>query len=300
MSDSAGPGPGRILVVGGDPARAHALAASGDGPVVHAAGVGDACAAVREHAPSVVLIDSSLSGADGGDPVRALRQAAPGAALLLLPDGGGEEAGLSAVRAALRGDDGGNASFRALFEQSLDAVFLTAPDGGVLAANPAACRMFGYTEAELRALGRAAVVDSADPRLAAALEERRRTGRFQGELTFLRKDGSRIPVEVSTQVFWDGDGAERTSLFVRDVTERKRAEEALAASERKHRALVQGLHDGVFLCDAQNRVLEATERMHEMLGQPPGALLGTRVADMVAVCQAMACRRVGEYRGRSE
>ncbi|HEX6909399.1 MAG TPA: ATP-binding protein, partial [Longimicrobium sp.] len=86
----------------------------------------------------------------------------------------------------------------------------------------------------------------------------------------------------STQVFRDGDGAERTSLFLRDVTERKRAEEALAASERKYRALVQGLHDGVFLCDAQNRVLEATDRMHEMLGQPPGALPGTRVADMVA------------------
>ncbi|HYR08413.1 MAG TPA: ATP-binding protein, partial [Longimicrobium sp.] len=42
-----------------------------------------------------------------------------------------------------------------------------------------------------------------------------------------------------------------------------------------------GLHDGVFLCDAQNRVVEATGRMHEMLGHPPGALLGTPVADMV-------------------
>ena len=35
-----------------------------------------------------------------------------------------------------------------------------------------------------------------DPRLAAPLAERRRTGRFQGELTYVRKDGSRIPVEV--------------------------------------------------------------------------------------------------------
>ncbi|HEU0302866.1 MAG TPA: PAS domain S-box protein, partial [Longimicrobium sp.] len=279
MSDSAGAGPGPVLMVGGDPARARVLA-SGNGRVVHAAGLDDACAAAREHGPAVILVHSSLPGAQGAGPLRALRQAAPGAALLVLPDQGGEAA-LAAVGAALRGDEGGEASFRALFEQSLDAVFLTAPDGGVLAANPAACRMFGYAEAELRALGRAAVVDPDDPRLAAALEERRRTGRFQGELTFVRKDGSRIPVEVSTQVFRDGSGAERTSLFVRDVTERKRAEEALAASERKYRGLVQGLHDGVFLCDAQNRVLEATERMHEMLGQPPGALLGTRVADMV-------------------
>lgn len=119
-------------------------------------------------------------------------------------------------------DYAGEAAFRALFEQSLDAIFLTATDGRVLAANPAACRMFGYTADELRTLGRAAVVDTADPRVAAALEERTRTGRFTGELTLRRKDGSSVPVEVTSQVFRDGDGRELTSLFVRDVTERAR------------------------------------------------------------------------------
>lgn len=175
----------------------------------------------------------------------------------------------------------GEAAFHALFEQSLDGIFLTAPDGRVLAANPAACRMFGYSEEEFRALGRAAVVDPADPRVAAAIEERARTGRFSGELVFRRKDGSRIPVELTSQLFRDAGGRALTSMFVRDVSERVQAREALAASERKYRGLVQGLHDGVFVCDAADRILEVTPRMAELAGHSPDALLRMRVDELV-------------------
>jgi PAS domain S-box-containing protein len=66
------------------------------------------------------------------------------------------------------------------------------------------------------------------------------------------------------------------------LIERKRAEEALAASEDRHRALVQGLHDGVFVCDAENRILEATERIGELLGCNATELIGLRVSDIVA------------------
>ena len=99
--------------------------------------------------------------------------------------------------------------YRSLFEASLDATFLTAPDGQVFAANPAACRMFGSTEEEFRQLGRGAVVDASDPRLAPALEERTRTGHYKGELTLIRKDGTRFPGEVSTALFTDKGGGSR-------------------------------------------------------------------------------------------
>jgi PAS domain-containing protein len=48
--------------------------------------------------------------------------------------------------------------YRAFFENSMDALFITVPDGRILEANPAACKMFGYTEEELIQLGRCAVV----------------------------------------------------------------------------------------------------------------------------------------------
>ncbi len=114
-----------------------------------------------------------------------------------------------------------------MFEHALDAMFLTAPTGEIFAANEAACRMLGRTEEEICALGRPGVIDENDPRLAPALEERCRTGHLRAELTALRSDGSRFPVEVSSAVYLDEEGRERTSLVIRDLSEQKRAEDRL-------------------------------------------------------------------------
>jgi len=161
------------------------------------------------------------------------------------------------VEEALRESEERN---RSLVGSSMDAVLLTVPDGRILAANQAACRMFGYSEAELIAMGRRGVVDGSDPRLAAALEERARTGRFRGELTFFRKGGTKFPGEMSTAVFANRSGELRTSMVIRDITLRKRTEQALRfnreqlqtlarrlieVQETSHRELARELHDRV-------------------------------------------------------
>ena len=64
-------------------------------------------------------------------------------------------AGPGQVQAALRESE---ERYRSVFEQSIDAVLLTAPDGRILAANPAACQLFGRSEADLRQVGRTGVV----------------------------------------------------------------------------------------------------------------------------------------------
>jgi len=117
--------------------------------------------------------------------------------------------------------------YRLLYENSLDGIFLTKPDGRILAANPAVCRMFGRTEAEICQLGRSGIVDMTDPRVAIAMEERARTGRFRTELRLIRKDGSIFPGEVTSTVFTGADGQPRTSMLVRDITERKLAEKEI-------------------------------------------------------------------------
>jgi PAS domain S-box-containing protein len=119
------------------------------------------------------------------------------------------------------------AQYRSLFDNALDGTLLTEPGGGVLAANEAACRMFGRSEAEICAVGRSGLVDVTDPRLAAAMEERRRTGRMRAEFTCVRKDGSRFLAEVCSTIFLDVDGRKRTSMTVRDLTEQKRGEDRL-------------------------------------------------------------------------
>ena len=117
--------------------------------------------------------------------------------------------------------------YRLLYENSMDAILISRPDGSIQVANPAACVMFQRTQEELLTGGRALIVDTTDPRLSAALEKRTRTGRFKGELMFIRKDGTRFSAEVSSTIFKDNSGQIRTSMIIRDITSRKQAEEEL-------------------------------------------------------------------------
>jgi PAS domain S-box-containing protein len=127
--------------------------------------------------------------------------------------------------------------YRLLFNSSMDAVLLTAPTGEIFSANPAACRILGRTEEEICAIGRKGVVDVTDPQVAIAIEERARTGKFIGEITMIRKDGTPFPAEISTALFKDKDGRDRSSMILRDITERKRTEETLHESEQSFRFL---------------------------------------------------------------
>lgn len=116
---------------------------------------------------------------------------------------------------------------RAVVRHNLAGILFTAPTGEIFAANPAACQLLGRTEEEICAGGRAAIVDASDARIPAFLEARKRDGFARGELTLVHKDGHKIPVELSSAVFRDAHGRERTSMSFVDLTERKRSEEAL-------------------------------------------------------------------------
>ena len=99
--------------------------------------------------------------------------------------------------------------FRSMFQNSVDAILLTRPDGTILAANPAACRMFGRSEEELCQVGRDGIVDYSDARFFEAVKTRNETGQyFEKEYSHIRKDGTRFPTEVSSGVFTDKDGHE--------------------------------------------------------------------------------------------
>jgi len=107
------------------------------------------------------------------------------------------------------------------FENSMDAILLTSPDGRINEANRAACQMFNYTESEIIGLGRAGLVDTTDPRLQNLLNERTKNGRARGELTLIKKGGIKYQTEVSSAFFTDKKGNTRTIMIIRDITESK-------------------------------------------------------------------------------
>ena len=131
-----------------------------------------------------------------------------------------------ATREALRSVE---LRFRALFKTSLDGILITTPEGEVLGVNAAMCRMLGRTEAELIDAERSAILDLPDERLQRALEEKRH-GHMRTELSVLRADGSRLPVDLTSSVFEDADGGRKMSIFVRDMTDLKAHEAALQAA----------------------------------------------------------------------
>jgi PAS domain S-box-containing protein len=159
--------------------------------------------------------------------------------------------------------------YRLIFENSGEAILFTQPDGAITSANPEACRMFGRSEDEICRLGRAGIVDASDTRLPAALEERRRTGRFRGELRLARKDGTVFPAEVSTNLYLDSRGIERTSMIIRDISDRKQAEEALRSSESTHRFITENMSDVAFIVDMNLRTAYVSPSIEMVLGFTP-------------------------------
>lgn len=155
--------------------------------------------------------------------------------------------------------------YRSLYENSLDGILLTKPDGTILCANPQACQMFDMTEDEIIRAGREGIVVN-DEKLAAALEERRLTGRMRAELTHRRKDGSTFICDTTSKLFMGADGSMSTSLIIRDISERKQIEEALRASEEKFRQIVETANEGIWLIDSNERTVFVNRKITEMLG----------------------------------
>ncbi|MCL4215480.1 MAG: PAS domain S-box protein, partial [Candidatus Hydrogenedentes bacterium] len=165
------------------------------------------------------------------------------------------------------------AKYRAFFDNSMDAMLLTSPDGSVYAANPAACQMFGRTEREIIEAGRSGLVDPTDTALPGFLSERAAAGKVRGELTMLRGDGTSFPAEISSALFKDSNNETRTSMIFRDISERKQAEAALRASEERVRSIFRAAPIGIG-CLADRVFLSVNQRFCQMLGYAAEELVG--------------------------
>jgi PAS domain S-box-containing protein len=139
---------------------------------------------------------------------------------------------------ALRLTPNSETRYRLLFEHSMDGILLTTPDGRIFDANPGACSILGRTREEILSSRREDLVDATDANLARLVEERRRTGKAQGELIARRADGTTFPMEVSSVVFPDREGNEFTCMMIRDISLRRQAEE-----EREE--LIDGLQEAL-------------------------------------------------------
>src|SRR3712207_6341836 len=167
-----------------------------------------------------------------------------------------------------------------LFERIRDAVIVAdAESQRIVLWNPAATRMFGYSSSEALELKVEALVPEplkAQHRAGTARYAKPGHGPYIDshevlELPAVKKDGEEISVELSLSPIRLVDDTNRGRRFVlaiiRDVTERKWAEEALRQNEERFRLLVEGVKDyAIFMLDPEGRVTSWNEGAHRING----------------------------------
>jgi len=177
--------------------------------------------------------------------------------------------------------------FRLVFENTSEAILFTQPDGAIQFANQEACRIFGFSNDEFQANGRNSVVNLNDSRLPEALEERKRTGKFKGELTFVRKDGTIFPGELTSNIYVDSLGIQRTSIIVRDETNRNLADEKLRKSEanymllsKQFEAILDHIPGLIFYKDTKNNFMRVNKYLAQLHGKSKEELEGKNLSDL--------------------
>jgi len=166
---------------------------------------------------------------------------------------------------------------KVLFEFAPDAYYLSDLKGNFVDGNKAAEELTGYQRGEL--IGKSFLkLKLLSPRQipkAAALLAKNVLGRPTGpdEFTLNRKDGRQVAVEIGTfpvQV----EGQILILGIARDITARKRTEEALRESEEKYRTILENIEDGYFEVDIAGNFTFFNDSLCKLLGYPKDELMG--------------------------
>jgi len=169
------------------------------------------------------------------------------------------------------------ARYRTLIESSNDGIVITDMDAGVfIYVNPALCRMLGYTPAEMATLGTKDIhpKEVLPEILDAIVSQTQGQHSFSDGIPCLRKDGAIIYTEITgTSIMMNGRSYP-VAVF-HDITESKRAEEALHESETRYRLLFEDAQDGIALADCQTGTLmDCNQALCHMVEHEKADLLG--------------------------
>ena len=172
--------------------------------------------------------------------------------------------------------------FRKIYEQSPVSYQSLDAEGRILDVNPAWLTLFGYTREEV--IGRRLdefFTPASQTAFAEGFPRFRERGVTQGsEFEVRRKDGVVLTVAFDGIFVRDAQGRPAyTHCVLHNITERKRAEEALAEETVRRRILVEQSRDGICVLDEYGKVLEANHRYAEMLGYSPDEVLQLHVWD---------------------
>jgi PAS domain S-box-containing protein len=185
--------------------------------------------------------------------------------------------------------------FKRLAEATFEGVAIT-QDGKVVETNASFAAMFRYESSEVIGMTPA---DFHPPESQGVVRSARSSGLEEPyEAVCLRKDGTTFEGEIRGKMFsYKGHPVRVTAI--RDITERKRAEEALKQSEQLYRTVIEQAAENICLVDAETkRILESNPAFQETLGYTEEELRHMTLYDIVAHDRASVDRNMRRVRER--
>jgi len=174
--------------------------------------------------------------------------------------------------------------YRLIVETSPDAITKTDLDGRINYASQRTAEMHGYKESK-ELIGRSAfelIAPEEHEKAMVNLKSTMEEGIIRDvQFTFLRKDESRFPGELSSALL--KDSSDKSIGFIaltRDITERKISEEKLKKQNLRNKLILQTALNGFFLLDRKGTILEANKSVAEIVGYPLQKIFGMNIRDL--------------------
>ncbi len=174
--------------------------------------------------------------------------------------------------------------YRSIFENAVEGIYQSSPEGHYIEVNPAFARMMGYDSPEelkriVNDIDHQLYVDPKQRQECIRVVQEKGSGTF--EVNYRRRDGSTGWASNNVRAVWDGNGKiSRFEGVVVDITERKVAEKALQKSEEKYRTVLENAAELIVI--TRNGVIEyANRRSIEFFGYSERALSATPFAELI-------------------
>jgi diguanylate cyclase (GGDEF)-like protein/PAS domain S-box-containing protein len=171
--------------------------------------------------------------------------------------------------------------YRTLFDSAADAIFVHDLKGKFHDVNSVACERYGYSKKEFLQMSTQDITTPGRKKgVSQRFEEIRKRGHFLYETVHLRRDGTIIPTEVSSQII-EYSGKPVILSIARDITERKQSEEALRQSEAWLRKLFEAIPEAVIVHDEEGNILHINDVGAKRLDWPMEELIGRNLREIV-------------------
>jgi len=177
---------------------------------------------------------------------------------------------------------------RSIFESVSDGFVYIDIDGNVLDVNKIIEKMLGYSKKEVvgKNFAELGVVESKDlPNILKIMADTTTGGKLikNFELTLISKDGKKIPTEITTDVIKKEGKIIGLTTIIRDITERKKAQEALIESEEKLRSIFESTNDVVLYVDISGKILAVNKKVEEITGYKLDEIIEKNFTELRAI-----------------